>query len=165
MEVGPLAEVLVAYVSGQKDVVKYVDEALAAIGQTGHPEVLVSNLGRVAARVIKARVNVDYAAQWGMDLLANIKAGDTSCFTEPNLMAEGEGISGYDAPRGALSHYCRVKGGKTVKYAAVPASNWNLAPRDDMGVRGPVEEALIGTPVADPTQPLEILRTVHTFDP
>jgi Ni,Fe-hydrogenase I large subunit len=80
-------------------------------------------------------------------------------------MATGEGISGYDAPRGALSHYCRIAGGKTTKYAAVPASNWNLAPRDDMGVRGPVEEALVGTPVVDPSKPLEILRTVHTFDP
>ena len=80
-------------------------------------------------------------------------------------LAEGEGISGYDAPRGALSHYCRTSGGKVSKYATVPASNWNLAPRDDDGVRGPVEEALIGTPVVDPTKPLEILRTVHTFDP
>jgi Ni,Fe-hydrogenase I large subunit len=58
-----------------------------------------------------------------------------------------------------------MKGGNVSKYAAVPASNWNLAPRDDNGVRGPVEEALIGTPVPDPTQPLNILRTVHTFDP
>jgi [NiFe] hydrogenase large subunit len=165
MEVGPLAEVIVGYLSGQPDVVKYVDEVLAAVGAPGKPEVLISNLGRIAARVIKARINTDYAAQWGMDLLANMKAGDNSCFTTPNLMAEGEGISGYDAPRGALSHYCRVSGGKTTRYAAVPASNWNLAPRDDMGVRGPVEEALVGTPVANPAQPLEILRTVHTFDP
>ncbi|NTU71432.1 MAG: nickel-dependent hydrogenase large subunit [Coriobacteriia bacterium] len=165
MEVGPLSEVLVAYVAGQKDVVAYVDGVLAAIGQTGHPEVLVSNLGRVAARVIKARVNCDKAAEWGNQLLANMKAGDYECFTEPNLMAEGEGASGYDAPRGALSHYCRTKDGKVAKYATVPASNWNLAPRDDNGVRGPVEEALVGTPVVDPTKPLELLRTVHTFDP
>ena len=165
MEVGPLSEVLVAYLNGQPDVKKYVDEVLAAVGAAGKPEILVSNLGRVAARVIKARVNTDHAAEWGMSLLENIKGGDTTCFTEPNLMADGEGISGYDAPRGALSHYCRISGGKTTKYAAVPASNWNLAPRDDNGVRGPVEEALVGTPVVDVTKPLEILRTVHTFDP
>jgi len=165
MEVGPLSEVLVAYVSGQPEVVAYVDGVLAAIGAAGKPEVLVSNLGRVAARVIKARVNCDHAAEWGNLLLANMKAGDYEVFAEPNLMAEGEGISGYDAPRGALSHYCRTSGGKVSKYAAVPASNWNLAPRDDDGVRGPVEEALVGTPIADPTKPLEILRTVHTFDP
>jgi Ni,Fe-hydrogenase I large subunit len=165
MEVGPLAEVLVAYASGQPEVVKYVDGVLAAIGQTGNPGVLMSNLGRVAARMIKARVSIDHAADWANQLLANMKAGDNEVFTEPNVMAEGEGISGYDAPRGALSHYCRTSGGKVKTYAAVPASNWNLAPRDDMGQRGPVEEALIGTPVVDPTQPLEILRTVHTFDP
>jgi Ni,Fe-hydrogenase I large subunit len=165
MEVGPLSEVLVAYVNGQPDVVKYVDAVLAAVGAPGKPEILVSNLGRVAARVIKARVNCDHAAEWGMQLLANMKGGDYEVFTEPNLMADGEGISGYDAPRGALSHYCRTSGGKVTKYATVPASNWNLAPRDDNGVRGPVEQALIGTPIADPTKPLEILRTVHTFDP
>jgi Ni,Fe-hydrogenase I large subunit len=165
MEVGPLSEVLVAYVSGQADVKKYVDEVLAAVGQTGHPEVLMSSLGRIAARMIKARVNADYAAQWGNQLLENMKSGDTMCFTPPDVNRDGEGISGYDAPRGALSHYCRTSGGKVTTYAAVPASNWNLAPRDDMGARGPVEEALIGVPVADPTKPLEILRTVHTFDP
>jgi Ni,Fe-hydrogenase I large subunit len=164
-EVGPLSQIIVAYLSGRSDVVKYVDEVLAAVGAPGKPEVLISNLGRIAARVIKARINTDHAAQWGEELLANMKAGDNSCFTPPNVMAEGEGISGYDAPRGALSHYVRIKGGKTTRYAAVPASNWNLAPRDDMGVRGPVEEALIGTPVAVVTQPLEVLRTVHTFDP
>jgi [NiFe] hydrogenase large subunit len=165
MEVGPLAEVLVAYISGQPNVTKYVVEVLAAVGATGKPEVLMSSLGRIAARVIKARVNMDYAAQWGQQLLENMKAGDTECFTTPNVNADGEGISGYDAPRGALSHYCRISGGKVSTYAAVPASNWNLAPRDDSGARGPVEEALIGVPVADPTKPLEIVRTVHTFDP
>lgn len=165
MEVGPLSEVLVAYLNKQPDVVKYVDEVLAALGATGKPEVLLSNLGRIGARVIKARVYIDHALEWSAQLLENIKAGDKECFTVPNNTATGEGISGYDAPRGALSHYCRISGGKVTKYAAVPASNWNLAPRDDNGVRGPVEEALVGTPVANPAEPLEILRTVHTFDP
>lgn len=165
MEVGPLAEVLVAYVNGQPEVVKYVDAVLAAVGASGKPEILISNLGRVAARMIKARINVDHAAEWGTQLLANIKGGDYEVYTEPDLMSEGEGISALDAPRGALSHYCRTKDGKVSKYATIPPSNWNLAPRDDMDQRGPVEEALVGTPVADPTKPLEILRTVHTFDP
>lgn len=165
MEVGPLAEVLVAYVSGRPDVKKYVDEVLSAVGAKNKPEVLMSSLGRIAARVIKARINTDNAAKWGNMLLENLKNGDTECFTLPDRMHDGEGISGYDAPRGALSHYCRAKGGKVERYAAVPASNWNLAPRDDMGIRGPVEEALVGVPVVDPTKPLEILRTVHTFDP
>lgn len=166
MEVGPLAEVLVAYLDGRADVVKYVDEVLAALGATGHPEVLLSSLGRIGARVIKARVNMDHYLDWSTELLANLKAGDATVYTEPpNQTGDGTGISGMDAPRGALSHYCEMKGGTVAKYAAVPASNWNLAPRDDDGVRGPVEEALVGTPVADVNQPLEILRTVHTFDP
>jgi Ni,Fe-hydrogenase I large subunit len=165
MEVGPLAEMVVAYLSGREDVKAYVDAVLTAVGAPGQPAVLFSNLGRVAARMIKARINMDHALDWANQLLANMKAGDTECFTKPDVMAEGEGISGYDAPRGALSHYCRIKGGKVTRYAAVPASNWNLAPRDDMGQLGPVEQALIGTPVVDPAKPLEILRTVHTFDP
>jgi Ni,Fe-hydrogenase I large subunit len=111
-------------------------------------------------------VITDYALDWSDQLLANIKAGDTSIYTEPpNTTGDGSGVSGLDAPRGALSHYCEMKGGNVSRYAAVPASNWNFAPRDDNGVRGPVEQALIGTPVANPDQPLEILRTVHTFDP
>ena len=166
MEVGPLAEVLVAYLGKRPEVVAYVDEVLAALGASGKPAVLMSSLGRIAARVIKARVNADHALQWADSLLANIKSGDNDIYTEPpNVEGSGEGVSGFDAPRGALSHYCRTTDGIVSKYATVPASNWNFAPRDDKGVRGPVEEALIGTPVGNPDQPLEILRTVHTFDP
>jgi Ni,Fe-hydrogenase I large subunit len=165
MEVGPLAEVLVAYARGVPYVTSYVDEVLAALGVAGQPEVLLSNLGRIAARMIKARVNADFALQWSDELLANVKAGDTDVYVDPPSPGEGYGSSGSDAPRGALSHYCEVKGGRTSRYAAVPASNWNLSPRDEFDQRGPVEEALIGTPVADPEQPLEILRVVHTFDP
>lgn len=166
MEVGPLAEVIIAYVKGEPLVKKYVDEVLAAIGAPGKPEVLVSNLGRVAARVIKARVNTDTALGWSDELLANVKAGDTTCWIDPpNRNGSGEGFGASDAPRGALSHYCRMENGKTTAWAAVPPSTWNLSPRDDKGVRGPVEQALIGTPVADVTAPIEIVRTVHTFDP
>jgi Ni,Fe-hydrogenase I large subunit len=166
MEVGPLAEVLVAYAKGRPDVKKYVDQVLAAVGATGNPGVLFSDLGRVAARIIKARVNTDYALQWSAQLLENVNAGDTKVFIDPpNPNGQGTGIGAMDAPRGALSHYCTIANGKTVKYAAVPASNWNLAPRDDNDVRGPVEEALVGVPCPNPDEPLDILRTVRTFDP
>lgn len=165
MEVGPLAEVLVAYVKKVPAVVTLVDQVLAAVGATGHPEVLMSNLGRIAARVVKAVVNADMAGQWADDLLANLKAGDTDCYTYKATPDTGTGRGGWDAPRGALCHYMKLEGGKISKFAAVPASNWNLSPRDDAGVRGPVEEALVGMPVADPTKPLEVLRVVHTFDP
>jgi Ni,Fe-hydrogenase I large subunit len=166
MEVGPLAEVIVAYLKKEPATVKYVDEVLAAVGKTGHPEVLVSNLGRIAARIIHAMANADYALKWSDELLANIKAGSTDVYEQPpNMTGDGFGIGAQDAPRGALAHYCEMKGGMTSAWSAVPASNWNFSPRNPSGARGPVEEALIGTPVPNVNQPLEILRTVHTFDP
>ncbi|MBI5231197.1 MAG: nickel-dependent hydrogenase large subunit, partial [Coriobacteriales bacterium] len=166
MEVGPLAQVVIAYLKKEPKTVEYVDAVLKAVGQEGKPQVLFSNLGRIAARIIKARVNMDYALQWSDELLANIKNGNTDVWIDPpNKSGDGEGWGAQDAPRGALSHYCRTKGGTVDTWAAVPASNWNLSPRDDEGVRGPVEEALVGTPVAVIDQPLEIMRTVHTFDP
>lgn len=165
MEVGPLAQMLVAYVSGREDTKKVVDDTLAAIGAAGKPGVLMSDLGRIAARVLKAKVNADNALRWSDELLANIGAGKTKVFESRPVPATGEGKGGWDAPRGALCHYMRIKDGKIDTYAAVPPSNWNLSPRDDKGVRGPVEEALVGQSVIDPDRPLEILRVVHSFDP
>ncbi len=164
MEVGPLADMLVGFVSGQPQIKTLVDTTLAAIGQAGKPDVLMSSLGRIAARVLRAKLNADNAQKWADDLLANMKAGKTDVYTAPPR-TDGEGDGGWNAPRGALAHYIRIKGGKTSNYAAVPPTNWNLSPRDDNGVRGPLEQALIGVPVADPKRPLEILRTIHTFDP
>ncbi|MHB1412618.1 MAG: nickel-dependent hydrogenase large subunit, partial [Thermoleophilia bacterium] len=164
-EVGPLAQVLVAYLAGRTEVKQLVDSTLAAVGAAGKPEVLMSNLGRIAARVIKAKVNCDNAVGWADDLLANIGKGDNKVYTDLDLGGSGSGVGGWDAPRGALCHYVKLNGGKVDTYAAVPPSNWNLSPRDDKGVRGPVEEALVGMPVVDPAKPLEILRVVHTFDP
>ncbi|MHB0915768.1 MAG: nickel-dependent hydrogenase large subunit [Thermoleophilia bacterium] len=165
MEVGPLAEVLVAYLSGREEAVSLVDSTLAAVGQAGNIPVLFSDLGRIAARVIKAKINADNSIRWAQELMENIGNGDKQVYIEVDKNKDGEGMGGWDAPRGALCHYARIKDGEIDTYAAVPPSNWNLAPRDDDGVRGPVEEALIGTPVIDPAKPLEILRTVHTFDP
>jgi Ni,Fe-hydrogenase I large subunit len=165
MEVGPLANVLVAYVAGKPYVKSIVDKILAAVGAPGNPAILMSDLGRIAARVVSAKVNVDFAQQWADELLANIKAGKTDVYTQITPPSSGEGNGGWTAPRGALAHYIRIENGKTSAYAAVPPSNWNMSPRDDSGVRGPVEQALIGTPVVDATKPLEILRVVHTFDP
>lgn len=165
MEVGPLADVLVGYVSGQPQVKNIVDSTLAAVGAAGKPGILMSNLGRVAARVLRAKINADNAQKWADDLLGNIKVGQTEVFKDVPVPKSGEGDGGWNAPRGALAHYMRIENGKTSAYAAVPPTNWNLSPRDDKGVRGPLEQALIGVPVVDPAKPLEILRTVHTFDP
>lgn len=165
MEVGPLADMLVAYGSGQQDVVDLVDSTLAAVGAPGQPGILMSNLGRIAARVLREKLNVDYARQWADELLEAIGSGDTSVIERRDVPDSGEGAGGWNAPRGALAHFMRIENGRIGAYAAVPPTNWNLAPRDDDDVRGPLEETLVGLPVEDPERPLEILRVVHTFDP
>lgn len=165
LEVGPLAEILVAYGAGRPEVVDLVNSTLTAIGAAGKPEVLMSNLGRIAGRVLRAKLNTDFALQWSQELLANYGKGKVDTWAQINTNSDGEGAGGWNAPRGALAHYMRIKGGKIADYAAVPPSNWNLSPRDAKGVRGPLEQSLVGVPVVDPAKPLEILRTVHTFDP
>ncbi|RJQ55563.1 MAG: nickel-dependent hydrogenase large subunit [Actinobacteria bacterium] len=165
MEVGPLALMLVSYVRGQREVRTQVDNTLRAIGAAGQPQVLMSNLGRIAARMLKLKINADNAIRWSEELLENIGGGNTKVFEPIDVPDSGTGRGGWDAPRGALCHYMRIEGGRIGAYAAVPASNWNLSPRDDGDVRGPVEQALIGVPVVDVRRPLEIIRTVHTFDP
>jgi Ni,Fe-hydrogenase I large subunit len=165
MEVGPLAQMLVAYLSGRSEAKILVDATLKAIGAPGRVDLLMSDLGRIAARVLKAKINADNAVRWSNELLDNIKGGNTQVFKAKPIPATGTGKGGWDAPRGALCHYIRIKNALVDSYAAVPPSNWNLSPRDDKGVRGPVEEALVGQTVVDPKKPLEILRVVHTFDP
>jgi len=165
MEVGPLADVLVAYGSGRKEVVDLVNGTLAAIGQAGKPQVLMSNLGRIAARVLRAKINADFAQQWADEMLAAIGSGATKAWEPAEVPQSGEGAGGWSAPRGALAHFMRIENGVIGQYAAVPPSNWNLSPRDDKDVRGTLEEALIGLPVEEVERPLEILRVVHTFDP
>ncbi|MHB8762248.1 MAG: nickel-dependent hydrogenase large subunit [Coriobacteriia bacterium] len=165
MEVGPLADMLVAYGSGRREVVDLVDSTLEAVSTAGQPEILMSNLGRIAARVLRAKLNVDFAQQWADELLGLIGAGRTDVIDTRNVPNEGEGAGGWNAPRGALAHYMRIENGRIGRYAAVPPTNWNLSPRDGNDVRGPMEEALIGLPVEDPERPLEVLRVVHTFDP
>jgi len=100
-----------------------------------------------------------------MELIENIKSGDTQTYQPHEIPASGMGVGLNDVPRGALGHWVKVKDKKIDKYQYVVPSTWNLGPRDAKGKLGPIEEALIGTPVADPKQPLEILRTVHSFDP
>jgi Ni,Fe-hydrogenase I large subunit len=165
MEVGPLADMLVAYGSGRKEVVDLVDATLAAIGQAGNPTVLLSNLGRIAARVLRAKINVDFAQQWADEMLEAMGSGNTQVYEHRDVPSSGEGSGGWNAPRGALAHYMRIDGGRIESYAAVPPTNWNLAPRDDNDVPGTLEQCLIDLPVEDPEKPLEILRVIHTFDP
>jgi len=162
-EVGPLARVLVAYVKGHPNIKPVVDNVLKTLDIPA--SALFSTLGRTAARGIETLVIGEAMQEWTMELLENIREGDArTC--EPYEMPESAmGVGLNDVARGALGHWIQIENKKIKNYQYVVPSTWNLGPRDSAGKLGPVEEALIGTPVADPKKPLEILRTVHSFDP
>jgi Ni,Fe-hydrogenase I large subunit len=168
MEVGPLARILVAYVEGRVDVRTAVDGVAAKLGLG--PEVLFSTLGRTIARAIEAQVIVDRLDGWLKDLVANLATGDLAVANlsgwDPGAWPrEAQGWALGEAPRGALGHWVKIRDQRIDDYQLVDASTWNGSPRDAKGRRGAWEEALVGTPVADPARPVEILRTVHSFDP
>ena len=165
MEVGALARMLVAYAAGNQTVKKTVNSTLSALGQSGKPEVLMSVLGRIATRALEAKIVADNMHQWGLDLIENIKKGNTAVYNDYKIPDKARGVGLWEAPRGALGHWIDIEGKKIKNYQAVVPSTWYCGPRDDNGVRGPVEEALVGTRVANPEKPLEILRVVHSFDP
>src|SRR5690606_4446780 len=102
------------------------------------------------------------AANMGRGELAIV---DNSKWDPSTWPEECTGAGFHEAPRGALGHWVHIKNGRIVNYQCVVPSTWNAGPRDAGEARGPYEEALLGTPVADPTMPLEILRTIHSFDP
>jgi Ni,Fe-hydrogenase I large subunit len=169
MEVGPLARMLVAYASGHKRVKETVDLVLGKLG--AGPEALFSTLGRTAARCIETVVTAEKLGEWVDELAANIKAGDlkihagAEMWDPKNWPAEAQGWGFTEAPRGALGHWVHIKDTKIENYQAVVPSTWNCSPRDAKGEPGPYESALIGTPIADEKMPLEVLRTIHSFDP
>lgn len=168
MEVGPLSRMLVAYASGHKRVKEVIDSVLKKLNVG--PAALFSTLGRVAARGVETLVTAEMLSLWIDELAANIKKGDLRIHNnekwEPSTWPkEAQGYGLYEAPRGALGHWIKIKNGKIENYQCVVPSTWNGSPRDAKGQRGPYEASLIGTPVADPNKPVEILRTVHSFDP
>jgi hydrogenase large subunit len=168
MEVGPLARVLVAYASGSKEVQELVG---AVLKQLDVPvEALFSTLGRTAARGLETKLIAGWAMEFYDQLLANIKNGDTRTHDHTRwhpeswpLEARGVGLT--EAPRGALAHWIVIKNGKIDNYQLVVPSTWNASPRDAQGQMSAYESALVGTPVANPDQPVEVLRTIHSFDP
>jgi hydrogenase large subunit len=168
MEVGPLARLLVGYAKGSQDIQEVVNEALQKLNVP--VSALFSTLGRTAARGLETRLVVRWMQAFYDDLIANIKAGDTRTFNDvkwnPSTWPDScEGVGLSEAPRGALAHWIRIKHRKIDNYQLVVPSTWNASPKDTRGLRSAYEEALIGTPVADENQPVEILRTVHSFDP
>lgn len=168
MEVGPLARMLVAYAAGHTRVKEVVDSVLKKLGVGA--AALFSTLGRVAARGVETLVTAEMLPVWINTLAANMKKGElrihNSSKWEPSSWpGEARGYGFHEAPRGALGHWVLIRDGKIANYQCVVPSTWNGSPRDAKGQRGPYETALIGTPVADPNRPVEILRTVHSFDP
>ena len=168
MEVGPLARILVAYASGHEETKAAVDMVLGKLG-VGAPA-LFSTLGRTAARGIDALLIAQQTPKWLDELIGNISKGDYRIHNNENWdpstwPVEAKGYGFHEAPRGALGHWIRIKDQKILNYQAVVPSTWNASPRDATGQRGAYEAALVGTPVADQNKPLEILRTIHSFDP
>ena len=168
MEVGPLARVLVAYASGVPEVKAAVDYVLTTLNAPA--TALFSTLGRTAARGVDALVLAQKNELWLDQLADNMGRGILDVHNpekwEPaSWPKEARGFGYHEAPRGALGHWVRIENQKIANYQAVVPSTWNAGPRDPHGQLGPYESSLIGTPIADPEKPLEILRTIHSFDP
>jgi Ni,Fe-hydrogenase I large subunit len=168
MEVGPLSRMLIAYASGHERVQAVVNSVLKTLGVG--PAVLFSTLGRVAARAVETLVTAEQLPVWIGQLAANMKKGDMKIHSnekwDPSEWpSEAKGYGLHEAPRGALGHWVKIKNKKIENYQCVVPGTWNGSPRDASSQRGPYEEALIGTPVVNPEQPVEILRTIHSFDP
>ena len=155
MEVGPLSRMLVAYLARRRSRSRRSSTRRSRSSvRAGKPEVLVSLLGRVAARNLETAVVADWSIEWVNELVAAVKGGDVKFF-EAERADDGDGAGLWEAPRGAVGHWMTVKGGKIANYQICTPSTWNIGGRDDDGVRGVMEEALIGAPVVDPTKPLE----------
>jgi hydrogenase large subunit len=169
MEVGPLARMLVAYGSGHAEVRTMVKAVMDTL-DVG-PAALFSTLGRVAARGMETVLLARRLSHWYDSLVSRIKGGDTQTFNkdkwEPaSWPTKAQGYGFLDAPRGALGHWVQIEDQKISRYQCVVPSTWNCSPRDGKGVPGPYEAALMDHhPLVKPDQPLEILRTIHSFDP
>jgi hydrogenase large subunit len=168
MEVGPLARVLMLYAKGHEQTKELANMALT---QLDLPiTALFSTLGRTAARTLETKIFADKMQGWLDQLIANIKAGDVKTFNEElwepsSWPSIAKGVGYTEAPRGGLAHWVVIKDGKIDNYQAVVPSTWNAGPRDAMQQPGPYEAALVGHQLHDPKQPVEILRTIHSFDP
>jgi Ni,Fe-hydrogenase I large subunit len=168
VEVGPLARVLVAYARKDKRFTGLVNDALAQL-KVG-PDALFSTLGRTLARGLETAVLAEHGITLLDRLQANIAGGDLRIHDDKlwdpaTWPAKAQGVGFHEAPRGGLSHWIVIDNGRIANYQAVVPTTWNAGPRDADGHPGPYEAALVGTPLADPKQPLEILRTIHSFDP
>lgn len=168
MEMGPLSRLTIGYAQGNPEFKEPIDRALAILG-LGTPA-LFSTLGRTLARALEASWAAHKMKYFFDKLMANIKLGDTATANtsswHPSSWPDNvKGVGTTEAPRGALGHWLRIKDGKIDNYQCIVPTTWNGSPRDPMGQMGPLEMALLHIPMARPEEPLEILRTLHSFDP
>ncbi|PLX56907.1 MAG: hydrogenase 2 large subunit [Chromatiales bacterium] len=168
MEVGPLSRFVIAYALGREDVKELVDSTLSELGLP--LPALFSTLGRTAARGLECTWSAHKMREVFDDMMANLKAGDVATANmdmwEPSTWpGDVKGVGMVEAPRGALGHWIHIKDRKIENYQAIVPSTWNASPRDPAGNIGAYEASLLGTPLVNAEQPLEILRTIHSFDP
>lgn len=168
MEVGPLARMIVAYAAGKEPQKSLIDDTLK---QLDLPlEALFSTLGRTAARGLETKLTADWALEFYDRLIKNLENGDSRMVNHYMWESEAwpqhaQGVGLTEAPRGALAHFIVIENNKVKNYQMVVPTTWNASPRDEIGKLSAYESSLIGTPIHDPKQPLEILRTIHSFDP
>jgi hydrogenase large subunit len=164
VQVGPVAQILVNYAASDARVRRLVDEANTKLGLTLKD--YHSTMGRLLTRGMRAHLMADLSLELLDQLIANLVAGDKA-YANPTEIPNGEfqGVGFHEAPRGSLSHWMVIKNRKIDNYQAVVPTTWNASPRDEKGVAGPYEASLVGNPVVQPDKPLEVLRTVHSFDP
>jgi len=170
-EVGPLANVIVSVAQGEPRYQKYLNQSIDLIkAVSGASEIpltaLHSTIGRHAARAVRCAVMMDTLYDQWNKLVENVASGDLDTFNAPVFpKGEVQGFGFHEAPRGVLSHWVVVEDAKIKNYQAVVPSTWNAGPRDSDDQIGPYESSLMDNPIADPENPLEVLRTVHSFDP
>ena len=169
-QVGPLANVLAMAAAGHEPTTRNLKTVLDMAGSVAGAEIPVaalhSTIGRHAARAVRTGVILESLEnQWGL-LMENIGKGDYDTFNEPVFPKEEvRGVGFHEAPRGVLSHWIVIRDGKIANYQAVVPSTWNAGPRDEDDEAGPYEASLMDNPVAEPDKPLEVIRTIHSFDP
>ncbi len=168
MEVGPLARYVVGYAQGHEVITDQVNRTLSALNLP--VEALFSTLGRTAARALEAQWAAEMQRYFMDKLIANIKAGDSATanvekFDPATWPKEVKGVGFTEAPRGALAHWIKIKDTKIDNYQCVVPTTWNGSPRDNEGNIGAFEASLMNTKVERAEEPVEILRTIHSFDP
>lgn len=168
MEVGPLARLIVAYAAGKEPQKSLIDNTLGQLNLP--PEALFSTLGRTAARALESKLVADWALEFYDRLIKNLQNGDSRMVNHEMWKSESwpehaQGVGLTEAPRGALAHFVIVENNRVKNYQMVVPTTWNASPRDEKGILSAYESALLGTPIYDAQKPLEILRTIHSFDP